>query len=92
MIVKDSLSEALDALQMLKEENEKKKADSDNGSQTIFLSDVICPRIFKISFGKHAKGFSDKMKLSQRVVKDGTIAIRIDRSKKDKDFIKTNRI
>lgn len=53
-------------MKRLEEEHEAKKleADSEDCSQRIYLSDVICPKILKISFGQHSKGFAKKEKLS----------------------------
>ncbi|KAI8363882.1 hypothetical protein BD560DRAFT_176668 [Blakeslea trispora] len=53
-------------MKLLEEEHERKKreVESDCYSQGVYLSDIICPKIFKISYGKHSRGFAQKANTS----------------------------
>ncbi|CAO3614877.1 unnamed protein product [Mucor hiemalis] len=62
----ESLTDTLQSVKDLKEEHEKKslEAESECSVDQMHLSDVICPQIFRISYGKHSRGFGKGMILS----------------------------
>ncbi|KAI9267073.1 hypothetical protein EDC94DRAFT_657454 [Helicostylum pulchrum] len=54
----------------LKEQHEEstKHYDSENNSQIVSLSDIICPKIFKLDFNTHGQHFSEHLKSSPESV------------------------
>lgn len=38
----------------------EKRYDSENDSQVVILSDIICPRIFKLSYNTHGQHFANE--------------------------------
>ncbi|KAI8368400.1 hypothetical protein EDC96DRAFT_543489 [Choanephora cucurbitarum] len=53
--LKNHLEDAMKAISTLKEQHVKrsKEYDSENCSQAVFLSDIICPKIFKLRCNTH---------------------------------------
>ncbi|CAO3614869.1 unnamed protein product [Mucor hiemalis] len=62
----EALTETLESVENLKKEHDAKKEEneSDYLADNFNLSDIICPKIFKISFGRHARGFGSGVTLS----------------------------
>ncbi|KAG2233216.1 hypothetical protein INT48_007636 [Thamnidium elegans] len=53
-----SLTETSDLLQQLKLQDEENKSfNKDSNSQQTLLSDIICPKIFRLTYNKYGKGF-----------------------------------
>ncbi|KAI8885880.1 hypothetical protein K501DRAFT_310673 [Backusella circina FSU 941] len=60
LTLKGLLKETMKTIAVLKSQHEEKKKcyDSENNSRVILLSDIICPRIFKLSFNTHGQCFA----------------------------------
>ncbi|KAI9247277.1 hypothetical protein EDC94DRAFT_528985, partial [Helicostylum pulchrum] len=58
--LKNRLEETMDIITSLKNQLEEKEkcCDSENNSQIIPLSDIICPVTFKLSFSTHGQHFA----------------------------------
>ncbi|RCH79504.1 hypothetical protein CU098_000841, partial [Rhizopus stolonifer] len=56
--VKTSLDETSSLLEQLNCQDEENKCLSPNSnSQQTLLSDIICPKVFRLTYNKHGKGF-----------------------------------
>ncbi|KAI9359387.1 hypothetical protein BD770DRAFT_409638 [Pilaira anomala] len=60
--LKSCLEETMNIIAVLKSQHEEKERyhDSENNSQEVLLSDIICPRIFKLSYNTHGQHFANE--------------------------------
>lgn len=60
LTLKGCIEETLKIIAVLKSQHEEKVKchDSENNSQEVLLSDIICPRVFKLSYNTHGQHFA----------------------------------
>lgn len=60
-LVKTSLAKTCGLLQQLKHQHEQ---NIDSNSQQTLLSDIICPKVFRLTYNRHGKGFARQSVIS----------------------------
>lgn len=60
--IQELLQKTADTVQLIKEDHQQHNLgyESDMDGEGVCLVDIICPKIFKISFNKHSKGFGNQ--------------------------------
>ncbi|KAI9334057.1 hypothetical protein BD770DRAFT_432311 [Pilaira anomala] len=60
--LKGCLKETMSVISVLKDQHDEREEsyDSENNGQELLLSDIICPKIFKLSFNTHGQRFANE--------------------------------